>query len=266
MARFTCLLLILLCGCETLQVPAPSADADGQPERYAILFTASDWRAGEDDLVDDSGRNATWLQIQRIHRSLSQGGLPSANIATLYLDAQTDPAEPQIANSALISASKMHLRQAIARFAGRMDADDQLVIHLSLHGKADGLLYSDVGERLGAAEFADMLQPIPPSQRLVVVDACFSGAFVEALDLPGPFIATAKADEYGWVEREFSFGQFFFEFANSATAKIAFLHASDAYRAAGEARREYIENEHGGEGIDSEAAAALSFIPVWYQK
>ena len=264
MSKGLILLLILLCGCEAVRVTAPSTMSDGRSERFAILFTASDWREGEADLVDDSGLNATWLQTQRIHASLRQAGV--ANIATLYLDGRPDPAEPQIANSAIQSASKYHLRQSIAAFAARMDADDHLTIHLSMHGKADGLLYSDLGERLSPAQFATMIQPIPAEQRLVVVDACFSGAFVEALTIPGAFIATAKADEYGWVERAFSFGQFFFEFANSAAAKVAFIKASDAYRAAGEARRVYIEQEHGGEGIPSEAAAALSFIPVWYQK
>jgi hypothetical protein len=255
--------LLLLAGCQTLQVPAPSPHADGRVQRFAILYTASDWRQGEDDLVDPSGLNATWLQTQRIHTTLRKSGV--TNIATLYLDAKPDPAEPQIA-SAITSASKLHLRQAIAAFAARMDADDHLTIHLSLHGKADGLLYSDLGERLRPADFADMLRPIPPGQRLIIVDACFSGAFVEALELPGSYIATAKADEYGWVERDFSFGQFFFQFANSATPEIAFLQASDAYQAAGEARRAYIETEHGGKGINPEAAAALSFTPVWYRR
>ena len=269
--------MLILASCETLRIPAPAASADGISQRFAILFTASDWRSGEDDLVDDSGRNATWLQTQRIHRSLLAGGVPAANIATLYLDAKTDPAEPKIADSApeqgkrashvpIVSATKHHLRQALSRIASRMDADDHLTIHLSLHGREDSLLYSDLGERISPTEFAGMISPIPPQQRLIVVDACFSGAFVEELPLTGSFIATAKADEYGWVERDFSFGQFFFEHANSATPRVAFLHASDAYQAAGEAHRDYIESKHGGKGIDPAAANALSFIPVWYQK
>ena len=103
--RAACILLLLLCGCETLQTPPPSAAKDGQVQRFAILFTASDWRQGEDDLVDPSGLNATWLQTQRIHASLRDGGV--ANIATLYLDAQPDPAEPQIADSAIERSERL---------------------------------------------------------------------------------------------------------------------------------------------------------------
>ena len=135
MSKGLILLLILLCGCEAVRVTAPSTMSDGRSERFAILFTASDWREGEADLVDDSGLNATWLQTQRIHASLRQAGV--ANIATLYLDGRPDPAEPQIANSAIQSASKYHLRQSIAAFAARMDADDHLTIHLSMHGLRD---------------------------------------------------------------------------------------------------------------------------------
>ena len=89
---------------------------------------------------------------------------------------------------------------AIARIAARMDtAEDVLVVFLTSHGNEDGALYLDLEFRPLAPLSPEALRAALDSAgvqwRIVVVSACYSGAFVDALRGPRTLvISSARAD------------------------------------------------------------------------
>lgn len=243
------------------------------PRVHAVLFTGSDWRAGEPDLEDPRGLNATWIQTARICRALQRRGAHGDAIHVLYLDGKPPLADPAVGpvRGALSKprpsewVALVRLLRAIRR---RFGPEDQLVLHLSAHGEPCGQLETDPGETITARALVAALRPFPPRQVLLVVDACFAEAFLDRAMVPGA-IGTARADEYGWVERDFSFGEFFFAelalpFSGDGVDR-AFRLAANRYRAAGESRLPYIRQRYAGVGLCPEKLNRLRFVAVRWE-
>jgi hypothetical protein len=101
---------------------------------------------------------------------------------------------------ALPVAAGRTIAQAISRVAQTMDpAEDVLVVFLSSHGTEDGALVLDLGFRplapLAPAALRAALDEAGVQWRVVIVSACFSGAFVDALRGPRSLvISSARAD------------------------------------------------------------------------
>src|SRR5207248_535587 len=91
------------------------------------------------------------------------------------------------------------LALALARVAELMDRnEDVLVVYSTSHGERDaGLLYRD--EQRGAGiisppRLAELLDPLGFKNRLLILQACFSGQFVTALRGPTSIVVTAAAE------------------------------------------------------------------------
>jgi hypothetical protein len=94
--------------------------------------------------------------------------------------------------------SPHHLALALARAAELMDlSEDVLVLYSTGHGiEGDGLTYRDVERGAGLispSRLADMLGTLGIRNRLVILQACFSGQFVPMLASPTSIVATAAA-------------------------------------------------------------------------
>ncbi len=280
------LLLSLGSGCIT---PTRSRSDSGSPPSlptgpvcYAVIFTSSDWRTGSNDELDPIDQNAGWIQTVRIYRHLLRLGYEARNISVFYLDAQPDyedagagdiPASLRhmLNRRRAATSTKANLRAALRQLAFRMRPQDHVVVHLSMHGRKGAWLESDTGETIRPRELRRMLKPLAPRQRLLIVDACHSEAIIERLDLAGTSIATARADELGWLERNFSFGEFFFaEFtecldpARPDQVEAAWSAAAARYRTA--ADWDYLKTRYGGEGLPEETIELLTFEPVLRQE
>ncbi|MDP7398460.1 MAG: caspase family protein [Lentisphaeria bacterium] len=252
------------------------------PVCYAVIFTSSDWRTGGNDELDPIDRNAGWIQTVRIYRHLLRLGYDARNISVFYLDAQPDYGDagagdiPESLRRMLdrrraATSTKANLHAALRQLASRMRPQDHLVVHLSMHGRKGAWLESDTGETIRPRELRRMLKPLAPTQRLLIVDACHSEEIIERLDLPGTSIATARADELGWLERNFSFGEFFFaEFADCLgpgrpdRVEAAWSAAAARYRHA--ADWDYLKTRYGGAGLPQTTIELLTFEPVLRQE
>lgn len=97
-------------------------------------------------------------------------------------------------------ATLTNLRQALAAVARRMDTDeDVLLLFLTSHGSQDHRLAVDLDPLpLDQIEPEDLRQALDDAGirwRVVVVSACYSGGFVDALDDPDTLVITAaRAD------------------------------------------------------------------------
>ncbi len=130
-------------------------------------------------------------------------------------------------------ASTTYLRAALARFGERMNTDkDILLLFITTHGERTHELAFDlpplVLDPLRPAELAQMLDDSGITWRVIVVSACYSGGFVEALKNPHTIVITASdatstsfgcAHENDWTY----FGEAFFN--EGMTRTPSFINA-----------------------------------------
>lgn len=95
-------------------------------------------------------------------------------------------------------ASPETLELALARVAELMDRnEDVLVLYSTSHGEpGEGLVYRDSqrgGGAISPARLSDMLDSLQIKNRLLILQACFSGQFVPILKDPNTIIVTAAA-------------------------------------------------------------------------
>ncbi len=95
-------------------------------------------------------------------------------------------------------ANRSNLDYMLRRLGARMERDeDILFLFLTSHGREDGDLVVDFGELglrdLPPADLRRMLDEAGIRWRVLVVSACFSGAFLPALQGPDTLIITAAA-------------------------------------------------------------------------
>ena len=87
----------------------------------------------------------------------------------------------------------------LARAAKLMDVkEDVLVLYSTSHGlPKEGLLYKDKSrgaeEKVGPERLAALIQPHGFANRLLMIQACYSGQFVPALASPGTVVITAAS-------------------------------------------------------------------------
>lgn len=92
------------------------------------------------------------------------------------------------------------LSLALAHVAELMDRnEDVLVLYSTSHGEPDvGLVYKDLqrgGGVVSPPRLAAMLSSLGFKNRLLILQACFSGQFVPALKGPGTIVVTAAAED-----------------------------------------------------------------------
>lgn len=107
-------------------------------------------------------------------------------------------AEDEGAARAGAVGSPQHLALALARAAELMDRnEDVLILYTTSHGSArTGLNYRDARRGEGVISplrLARLLDPLAFRNRLLMLQACFSGQFVPVLAGPGTIVATASA-------------------------------------------------------------------------
>ncbi|MGI8705169.1 MAG: C13 family peptidase [Sphingomicrobium sp.] len=99
------------------------------------------------------------------------------------------------------AGSPEHLEAALARAAQLMDVkEDVLILYSTSHGlPGEGLLYKDttraIEEKIAPRRFANLLEPHGFTNRLLMIQACYSGQFVPALASPGTVVITAAAGD-----------------------------------------------------------------------
>jgi len=137
-------------------------------------------------------------------------------------------------------ANRSNLDYVLRRLAARMERDeDILFLFLTSHGREDGNLVVDFGELglrdLPPAELRRMLDESGIRWRVLIVSACFSGAFLPALQGPDTLIITAAAADrssFGCAHenRWTYFGEAYFRDALPASGglAVAFEAARDA--------------------------------------
>jgi hypothetical protein len=97
-------------------------------------------------------------------------------------------------------ASLTNLETAVDAIAAKMDRNrDVLLLFLTSHGTRDHVLYVNMDplplDQIGPDDLADVLDAAHIRNKVIVVSACYSGGFVDALKDDGSMVITAaRAD------------------------------------------------------------------------
>jgi hypothetical protein len=102
-------------------------------------------------------------------------------------------------SKAAAAGSPHHLALALARAAELMNREeDVLVLYSTSHGTQNrGLNYKDLARGVGLItplRLAQLLDQLGFRNRLIVLQACYSGQFIPALEAPRTIVATAAAE------------------------------------------------------------------------
>jgi hypothetical protein len=97
-------------------------------------------------------------------------------------------------------ANRHNLDRAIQGLAQRIDrSEDIVVLFLSSHGDEDATISVELGDfgfnDLSAREVREILDKHGIEWRVVIVSACYSGSFIEALASPRTLVITAAASD-----------------------------------------------------------------------
>ncbi len=208
-------------------------------------------RSGVDDLyfvgfAGDAGTPAIRNEVELAHDLLAQRFDTAGRSVVLANDLNPSPVHPFATRSALAAT--------FARLAEVMDVeDDILLLFLSSHGtRAGTLALAQPALALGDIDPPGLRKALDQSGirwRIVIVSACYSGAFVDALrdertlvitasDATHPSFGCGTADRYTW------FGQAYFDQAlrRSLSFTDAFNQAARTIRAREKAMGEVPSN------------------------
>lgn len=134
-------------------------------------------------------------------------------------------------------ANGHNLAQVLAGVAAKMDAEDVLFLHMTSHGSQDhqiSVYFDNLGlNDLGAEEIGDIVAGAGLPWQVIVVAACYSGGYIEALKSPRTLVMTAsRADRQSFGcshGREYTyFGEAFYrDSLEDADYRGAFEHARE---------------------------------------
>lgn len=97
-------------------------------------------------------------------------------------------------------ASLSNLEMAVDGVAAKMDRErDILLLLLSTHGSSDHVLYVSMDplplDQIAPEDLADILARARIRYRAIVISACYSGGFIDALKSPTTLVITAARDD-----------------------------------------------------------------------
>lgn len=193
---------------------------------YAFVIVGSGRGTRGASLSDPIDKNGFWLGGVRVYDSLREMGFQPENMRFLFSTGDPDFAdtlearaiqmvkEEQFNDSYDNKATEANINIQLNRFAGLVDSNDIFVMYIGTHG-AESMLELEADGYFGAwtvREVQESVDKINPGFGVLYSDACHSGAFIKKMNLPEyVLISTTGEHTYGWGDRYFSGGSYFFQ-------------------------------------------------------
>ncbi|MDD4877919.1 MAG: C13 family peptidase [Candidatus Nanoarchaeia archaeon] len=231
--------------------------------KYAFVVVASGRGERGADLSDPIDKNFFWLGGVRVYDSLREMGFQPENIRFLYSTGDPDftdtlearaiqmVKEEQFNGTYDNKATEANINLHLRRFAGLVDSNDIFAMYIGTHGAPSFLELEADGyfSAWTAREVQESVDKINPGFGILYSDACHSGAFIAQLNLPEYVaISTTGSHTYGWGDRYFSGGSYFFQNMTDGEAdanvdgKITVMEAYNRAQSEATAHMQRIDN------------------------
>lgn len=119
----------------------------------------------------------------------------AAKIDPNTLSFELDNSSPRQTNGAS-QATRENIERVVAAIAALARPQDKVLLVFSSHGKPGSLAIHAGGENIGTVSPADLarwLAPLRDRPTMLIISACYSGSFIDALAAPNRIILTAAA-------------------------------------------------------------------------
>lgn len=141
----------------------------------------------------DGEENVFRNEVDFVERQFSQRFDAAGHVIALVNNPQTLAQRPL--------ASLSNLEAALKGVAEKMNRDDDvLMLFLTSHGSRDHELYVSMDplplDQISPEDLADALNDTPVRWKVIVISACYSGGFIDALKDSGTMIITAASADH----------------------------------------------------------------------
>lgn len=255
--------------------------------KYMIIYTGSSHRV----LSSYNDKNAWWISTANIYEQALKNGYLQENIFVLYNDGNPDFSDPKIKSikdtikkefqgDYSNIASKENLFKIEESIEQKIRHNDILTLSFNMHGRPY-LLFSEYDqEYIEGEEISEMLKDNNSKNNLIVIDACYSESMIKFLDISGTIITSCRSQDWGWVDRDFSFGALFFKNKNNLTNdsdkdgivddEEVFKVTKKEYQKIGNSKKECIKKQwakKGATGAELKTYMDMyNFVPVMVKK
>lgn len=167
------LLLLMLTAVLSCAGPACAQAPTSRFEGWATAVVAADWRDGRGrpiEAFDNARRDVT--------AGLIAAGLPRDSMVALTLN----PASPEAATEADVVRAIGEVTQRARRGC---------LLYFTSHGSPEGMVFGEDGTVTPASMAQMVRQWCGARPTVVIVSACYSGVFINALEAPNRMVLTA---------------------------------------------------------------------------
>jgi len=174
---------------------------DHNPTKYAVLFSGgfNNWYA----------YSRYWNHITWFYVLLLLNGYDPDNIFVLYNNGTGDESNIHVD----YPGTSDGMNQTFTYLSSVMDSSDSLFVYVTDHGDEAGIVTWDEYDEdgIGYTEMLGWLDSITCHHMILILQECFSGAFVPYLSLSNRIIITAcSANEVAWSSDAAGFSEFTF--------------------------------------------------------
>lgn len=254
-------------------------------EKYAVLCTGASIRDKSEGLIDPIDKNCFWISAVNVYNELLEGGYKPENIYVLYQDGKPpfDDEEyldkikeikKEFDGSYSNIATRSRLEELLNGIETKIKPEDKFVLYLNMHGSSLGEIHFEHdGSYMNGDRLEEVLKGNQSKKILILADTCHAESFTEDIDYPSILISASKKDFYGWGDRKFSCGSYFFEEMNNkkndtdkdgkVSAHEAFVTTKERCIKYREEIDEFLRNDYEGDGIPDYDLKHMDLIPIY---
>ncbi|MFC1686897.1 C13 family peptidase [Nanoarchaeota archaeon] len=281
-------LILTVTGCQGISNLPLEVETKESGKKYAVLCTGASTRNKEEGLSDIIDKNTFWIATVNAYNELIKNGHKPENIFVLYKDGKPPFDDPDLLNkiskikkefdgSYTNISTKKNLINLLNSLESTIMPEDNFTLYINQHGSASGAAYFEFDDSyIFGKELGRVLKGNKSKNILIILGTCHAESFALQVNYPSISVACSKKDKYGWLDRTFSFGQFFLEEMNTLNndknkdGKVspyeAFLPAKERAVQYRKDINDFLRTAYEGNGIKESELKKMDLVPVYIER
>jgi hypothetical protein len=282
---------LTMAGCQVLSSPSGIEQYKApkiSEKKYAVISTGASLRNEEEGLVDPIDKNCFWVSTVKVYNELLKNGYKPENIFVLYKDGQPPFDDPyllkeineikkEFTDSSINIATKNNLVNLLDSLEPIINPEDKFTLYIDQHGSSLGSAHFEYDNSyIFGHELGEVLKGNKSKEVLIVTGTCYAEMFSILINHPAVIISGSKCDKYGWGDKNFSWGQVFFEEMNNpkndtnhdkeVSPYEAFLPAKKRSKQYRKTIDEFLKKDYEGTGCSEEELNKIDLIPTYIER